>query len=107
MGYQRRSTFRELAVIVVILGCIGLIGFSIFGKRGLLALQQKEAEQLQLEAEIARIKEENRRLRAQVEKLQNDPATIESAIRKKLPLAKPGETIYQVAEPETAKPPAP
>ena len=34
MGYQRRSTFRELVFIVVILGCIGLIGFSIFGKRG-------------------------------------------------------------------------
>lgn len=106
MGYQKRSTFRELFFIVVILGCMGLIGFSIFNKHGLLQLREKEAQQLRLEADIARMREENRLLRSRVDRLQNDQATIEGEIRRKLPLAKPGEAIYQVAEPEPAKPAA-
>ncbi len=103
MDIRGRSVVREIVWIVVILFCLGLIGMSIFGNHGWLQLREKEARYEQLQSDIRRLEQENKALRERIEKLQSDPALLEEEIRKKLLYSKPGETIYQVTEPESRK----
>jgi cell division protein FtsB len=100
MDVKQRSVKMEVVSIVFILICLGLIGFSIFGRQGALRLQDKETELESIQQEIQRLEKENTALRARIEKLENDPVTQEQEIRKKMMYAKSGETVYQVAEPE-------
>ena len=103
MDIRHRSVVREIICIGVILFCLGLIGMSIFGTHGWLQLREKETRFEQLQAEIHRLEQENRALRERLDKLQSDPALLEEEIRKKLLYSKPGETIYQVTEPESRR----
>lgn len=103
MDIRSRSVVREIVWIVIILFCLGLIGMSIFGNHGWLQLREKEARYEQLQGDIRRLEQENKALRERIEKLQSDPALLEEEIRKKLLYSKPGETIYQVTEPESRK----
>ncbi len=103
MDIRSRSVMREIAWIVIILFCLWMIGMSIFGNHGWLQLRDKEARYEQLQSDIRRLEKENKALRERIEKLQSDPALLEEEIRKKLLYSKPGETIYQVTEPESRK----
>lgn len=103
MDIRSRSVMREIVWIVVILFCLGMIGVSIFGNHGWLQLREKETRFQQLQDDIRRLEQENKALRERIEKLQSDPSLLEEEIRKKLLYSKPGETIYQVTEPERPK----
>ncbi len=87
----------------MILFCLGLIAFSLFGRHGWLQLKDKRARYDSLQKDIDRIKKENQALKEHIEKLEKDPATMEQEIRRRMMYAKPGETVYQVTDQEDKK----
>ena len=82
--------------------CLLGMGYRALGPHGYIALQKREAEKSRLLDEVHSLTIENIRLSSDVEKLKNDPRTMENLARQELKLAKPGEYIY-VLPPETPK----
>ena len=90
-----------LFLILVFFLVLGLLTF--FGDKGVLQL-------LRLQKELSRIKEtnkgteaENRKLREEVRRLQNEKRYIEEIARKELGMVKEGEIIYQFDSPRNDK----
>ena len=88
-------------MILVLFLVLGLLTF--FGDKGVLQL-------LRLQKELSRIKEankgteaENRKLREEVRRLQNEKRYIEEIARKELGMVKEGEIIYQFDSPRNDK----
>jgi cell division protein FtsB len=54
-------------------------------------LQAKEVQQ-----EIERLKEENRKLQSRVQHLKSDPATLEGIARDEMHLKRPGEYVFPI-----------
>jgi len=100
MKDRRRTVLKELSLILVILFCLGLIGFAIFGDSGWLRLQARQQQYEELQAEIRRLQRHNETLRVRINQLADDPDTVELEIRKRLLRIKPGETVYQITPPE-------
>ena len=69
------------------------------GLRDVWRLQQRVAEQ---KAENERLKKRNETLSAEVEDLKHGEEAVEERARSELGLLKPGETFYQVVEPDGA-----
>lgn len=67
------------------------------GLRDVWRLQQRVTEQ---KAENERLKKRNETLSAEVEDLKHGEEAIEERARAELGLLKPGETFYQVVEPD-------
>jgi cell division protein FtsB len=87
---------RKRGILFLILVLFLVLGFlTFFGDKGVLQL-------LRLQKELSRIKEanqvtevENRKLREEVRRLQNEKRYIEEIARKELGMVKEGEIIYQ------------
>ncbi len=86
-------TRRVLATL-----CLGvlasMIGYKVvFGANGMMVYRAKRTEYQQLQQQIEREQAENQLLLDQVNRLQHDPAAIESEARKQLHYVKPGEFV--------------
>jgi len=103
----RNRRRRRLTLGLSLALCV-LVVNSIVGDNGYLATVRYHAEQAELEAVVARLRLENRRLQQQRERLTKDPAALEEAARRSLGLIRPGETLLIVrpATPPASVPPA-
>ncbi len=63
---------------------------------GFIRYQELQSRNKKLEAEIARLKEENIKLLDEQYKLQHDPVYVEKVARERLGVIKEGEVIYKV-----------
>ena len=68
----------------------------IFGTHGMIAMRHSQKEAKQVQKEISRLDEENRKLEDQVNGLKSDPAAIERIAREEMGLARPGEYIFKL-----------
>jgi cell division protein DivIC len=91
-----------------ILGGVFLAGaayFALFGgEYGMLELRRIRAERALEEERLAEVRAEVDRLRATVDSLEHDSATIERLARERWGLIKPGERLYRFADQDTARP---
>lgn len=76
-----------------------LLATFILGEMGLVKYYRMKAQETTLTEEIAKLKQDNMRLRKNVHALKNDPAYLERVARDKLGLARPGEIVYYYGEP--------
>jgi len=75
------------------------IYFALFGgEYSLFALRTLEREKEREEAAVERLQGEVDSLRAWIDSLQNDPATLEKIARERYGMIKPGERLYRFTE---------
>jgi cell division protein FtsB len=101
---------RRIATVLAILFSV-LLGYHvILGHNGVTAYQQKRIEDKTLKQEIDALQAENARLKDHVDRLKDNPATIEHEAKERLHYTRPGEIIYTLneksSEPQTAPAPA-
>lgn len=98
--------FGKKTFTLVLMALAGVLTFIlIYGDQGVLHLRRLNQEKIKLEAENADLKEKNRRITQQIERIKADPRCIEDEARKKLGLVRPDETIYRLQEePDTGRP---
>lgn len=92
-----------------------IVGFSllllqdIFGTHGVLAMRRTQLQAKEVQKEIDRLNEENRKLQNRVQHLKSDPATLEGIARDEMHLKRPGEYVFPIAPksgaPNPAQPP--
>ena len=76
---------------------------AIVGDRGLLTMLRARQQYEAATAALAQQKAINEQLRADIERLSNDPAAIEELARGELGLMRPGEKVFIIKD---LKPPA-
>jgi len=72
----------------------------IFGAHGFLAMRRTKLEIARVQGEISRLNKENVELSDEVKSLKTDPHKIESIARDELGLAKPGDVIIKIPQPQ-------
>lgn len=93
------SRLTHVVITLVVIAVIILIGMTYVP-----LIRQNERmrrEILRLDVELQKQADFSAGLRAEIEALRNDPATVERLVREKLGYAKPGETVFHF---ETNKP---
>lgn len=91
---SRRARWKKLFVAAGILLSLYLSATFIFGEMGLVKYYRMKEHYTALTEGIARLKQDNVRLRKDVSSLTNDAAYLERVARDKLGLARPGEIVY-------------
>lgn len=78
---------------------LGLLLISLSGDASLIRIYRLSRQRADLLQDIERLKEENARLRREVETFQRDETGLEEIARRKLGLVRPGEVVYRFAVP--------
>ena len=91
---------KKAAALGSILALIALVVGSLFGDRGLLYLFAQQERTVALRREIVELRGQNGRLAEEIRALRSDPQAIERLAREQLGLARPGETVFLIKDPE-------
>lgn len=97
---EERSYNRYALIGLVIVIGLGLV--IVLARHGLVDLVRMSAQVDQLERENDDLKQRNKRLMAEIQRLRKNPSAIEEAAREELGLAKPNELVYRFPDDEPA-----
>jgi len=89
------KSFLKVGILFAIACCIILTP-------GYLKVRSLKKEILQVQENMKRLQKENEDLRIEIEKLENDPFTIEKKAREKLGMIKEGEFKFRFVSPDTS-----
>jgi cell division protein FtsB len=90
---------HKAIVLAGMAGLIALIGFAIFGSRGVVDLWGMQQKQVALESLAFRLQQDNERLRTHIDRLEHDDAYLQKVVRERLGWIQPGEVVYRVRRP--------
>jgi len=94
--HRQRGTIRRIAIVLgVIVGALLLTSF-VFDEMGLIKYWGVRSHAQQLDRELAELEQTNAALRAEISRLQQDPARIEELARERLGYVRRNETVYQL-----------
>ena len=85
---------------IIILFFLGLVLLGVIFIPGYLKIKRLAMANRELERQIEEIKQANRKLKENQEKLINDPLYLEKVAREKLGVARKGEVVYKVLPPQ-------
>jgi cell division protein FtsB len=94
----RPGRSRRIVYLLILFVASLIVLDSLVGDRGLVAIWRARQEYDQLSAAITWQRGENARLRDEIRRLREDPATIEEIARRELGLIRPGERIFIVKD---------
>jgi cell division protein FtsB len=101
--------FRRLGIAALLAVALGYVPYHLYGSSGLARYMRLKSERDALHEANLKLHVENQRLRGELDALSDDEgnlsrSAVERAARDELGLVKPGEVVYQVAEPSQAEP---
>ena len=94
MSSPARVLQRLLPLAVLALSAIS-VPLMIFAPTGIARLRGLEDEKTKVNQEISRLGDQIRKLRAEVDRIKNDPAKVEQVARDELGLVRKTEIVFQ------------
>ncbi len=94
---------RRTVAVIVAASFMLVAGYEAIGPNGLMTLLQQSRERREVEEEVRKLTLENLRLMNRVESLRNNPHDVEALARQEMKLARPGEKIFVLPAPPSAK----
>lgn len=88
------SSPRRLPIVPIVLVLL-LLGFALFGDRGILRVMQAGRQKAALQEEARKLEAINSGLRQEIESLRSDRRYLETIARKELGMVKDDELVYQ------------
>ena len=95
-GAQMREFLHRNMNWFLVAGFALLLLQDIFGTHGVLAMRRTQLQAKEVQQEIERLNEENRKLQSRVQHLKSDPATLEGIARDEMHLKRPGEYVFPI-----------
>ena len=95
-GQQMSEFLRRNMNWFLVAGFALLLLQDIFGTHGVLAMRRTQLQAKEVQQEIERLNEENRKLQSRVQHLKSDPATLEGIARDEMHLKRPGELVFPI-----------
>ena len=96
---SRKARWKVFLIAAGVLLVIYFLVTRVMGEMGAVKYYRMKAQYTALTEEIAKLNQDNSRLRKEVTSLKSDSAYIERVARDKLGLARPGEIVYYYGEP--------
>ena len=93
----RRRGRQALQYALVFVGCVLVID-ALVGDKGVLQMLKKRQQAQALDQQVTTAQAENARLRAQIKRINEDPAALEEMARRDLGLIKPGEKLFIIRD---------
>jgi cell division protein FtsB len=90
---------KALALAAFLIAAATILN-SLFGERGMLGLRKAREEHARLLHEVEALEADNARLSAQIRALRSDPLVVERMAREILGMARPGEIVLTIRQPE-------
>ncbi len=90
IGPASKKYLLYLATLIAV-----LFFFTIFGGRGVMQIYHLKKERQRIEHSNARLRAENQKLPAQIERMKHSKDEVEKVAREELRLVKKGEVVYQ------------
>jgi cell division protein FtsB len=90
------ATGKNLITIWLLVIILLMLGYAVFGNRGVVRIMQAERQKQQLEQKMADLQQQQQQLREEIDRLQNDKDYWEQLARKKLGMVREGELIYHL-----------
>jgi cell division protein FtsB len=90
---------KALALAAFLIAAATILN-SLFGERGILGLRKAREEHARLLQEVETLEADNARLSAQIRALRSDPLVVERMAREILGMARPGEIVLTIRQPE-------
>ncbi len=87
---------RNLITIWLVVIILLMLGYAIFGERGVIRIVQAEKQKQRLEAELVALQQEQQELREEIDRLKHDKDYWEQLARKNLGMVREGELIYHI-----------
>jgi len=91
---ERAPRSFPLPLVPIVLVVL-LLGFALFGEKGVLRALQANRQKTLLAEEVRRLEATNAQLRSEIESLRGDRRYIEAVARKELGMVKDDELVYQ------------
>jgi cell division protein FtsB len=95
----RRARWKNIFIAAGVLLVLYFLVTRVIGEMGVVKYYRMKSQYHALTGDIAKLKQDNVRLRKEVDCLKNDPAYLERVARDKLGLARPGEIVYYYGQP--------
>lgn len=92
---QQNDTPKRVIPAWFFLLVLLLLGFALFGDRGVLKVFKSYQQKTELEEKISELEKSNVELRREIDALHNDLKTIENIARRELGMVRPDEQVYQ------------
>jgi len=99
LAVVRRRTVHLLLIFVTIV----LVVDALVGEKGLIEALKARQHYRDVEASLVALRRDNARLREEIRRLNDDPATIEAIARKELGLIRPGEMVFVIKDTKPAR----
>ena len=93
---------KNLITIWLLIIVLLMLGYAVFGERGVIRIIKAERQKELLEEQLAVLQQEQQELRGEIEQLKHDKDYWEQLAREKLGMVREGELIYHLP-PETYK----
>lgn len=87
---------KNLISIALALVLLVMLGYAIFGERGVVRIMQAERQKQQLQARLDELQQEQQLLKDEIERLRHDRDYWEQLAREKLGMVREGELIYHL-----------
>jgi cell division protein FtsB len=88
---------RAVQYLLVFLGSVLVID-ALVGDKGVLQMLKKRQELRTLDQAVAAARVQNAEMRAEIDRINTDPAALEEMARKDLGLIKPGEKLFIIRD---------
>ena len=102
---EKASKRTQVGWSLVVFVWLPMAALLVWGKGGVLDLIALRKEVKALQGEVSKLEEENARIRAEIQRLQTDPAAYEALARERFFLKKPGEKILYLGPVGTTEKP--
>ena len=86
---------QKIILAVVAIAMCHIMIVVLFGDNGLIELNRKDATHQRLLEDNARLTQENLKMYRTIDRLENDPAFVESVARHELGMVRPDELIFK------------
>lgn len=87
---------KNLISIWLLLIILVMLGYAVFGNRGVIRIMQAEQQKEELQQRLTLLQQEQQQLREEIERLQHDKDYWEQLAREKLGMVREGELIYHL-----------
>jgi len=96
-GWIPQLRGRAVQYLLVFLGSVLVID-ALVGDKGVLQMLKKRQELRGLDQAVAAARAQNAQMRAEINRINTDPAALEEIARKDLGLIKPGEKLFIIRD---------
>jgi cell division protein FtsB len=92
-----RRLLRNKRLLLVIAIATPLVGYLLFGNRGIIQRLRLEHQKVEMEQRLREAEADADRLKKESKALDSDRAAIERVAREKHGMVRPGETVYRTS----------